>query len=167
MLLKCTYLYFILDLRKDITNSPYHRLGQHDNCAKYFCTGPKVGERNFVPEANETGLMAEIRKIVYRLAANTESLIENTDNNPCEQFNSLINKHIGGKRINYTQGNNYKTRVEAAVVAYNSHNYIRAVQKTIISKSPGKFYTRYSTIFFFNTLYTHPRIWHTINYLYC
>ncbi|KAE9543065.1 hypothetical protein AGLY_002976 [Aphis glycines] len=124
----------IRDLRKDITNSPYHRLGQNDNCANYFCTGPTIGERNFVPEANETGLMAEIRKIVYRLAANTESLIENTDNNPCEQFNSLINKHIGGKRINYTQGNNYKTRVEAAVVAYNSHNYIRAVQKTIISK---------------------------------
>jgi len=93
--------------------------------------------------------MAEIRKIVYRLAANTESLIENTDNNPCEQFNSLINKHIGGKRINFTQGNNYKTRVEAAVVAYNSHNYIRAVQKTIISKSPGKLYSRCSTIFFF------------------
>ncbi|CAI6355909.1 unnamed protein product [Macrosiphum euphorbiae] len=106
----------IRDLRKDITNSPYHRLGQHDNCANYFCTGPKVGERNFVPEAIETGIMAEIRKIVYRLAANTESLIENTDNNPCEQFNSLINKHIGGKRINFTQGNNYKTRVEAAVV---------------------------------------------------
>ncbi|CAI6362985.1 unnamed protein product [Macrosiphum euphorbiae] len=135
----------IRDLRKDITNSPYHRLGQHDNCANYFCTGPKVGERNFVPEAIETGIMAEIRKIVYRLAANTESLIENTDNNPCEQFNSLINKHIGGKRINFTQGNNYKTRVEAAVVAYNSHNYIRAVQKTIISKSPGKFGNKYST----------------------
>lgn len=119
-------------------NSPYHRLGQHNNCAPYFCKGAKVGETNFVPEAEKTNLMADIRNIVYRLAANTESLIENTDNNPCEQFNSLINKHIGGKRINFTQGNNYKTRIEAAVVAFNSKNYIRTVQKKIMSKSPGK-----------------------------
>lgn len=139
------YLNFVLDLRKDIMNSPYHRLGQHDNCAPYFCTGQKVGETNFVPEAERTGLMADIRQIVYRLAANTESLIENTDNNPCEQLNSLINKHIGGKRINYTQGNNYKTRVEAAVVAYNSQNYIRAVQKKIIFKSPGKLNTTHKS----------------------
>jgi len=119
-------------------NSPYHRLGQHNNCAPYFCKGAKVGETNFVPEAETTSLMSDIRNIVYRLAANTESLIENTDNNPCEQFNSFINKHIGGKRINFTQGNNYKTRVEAAVVAFNSKNYIRAVQKKIMSRSPGK-----------------------------
>lgn len=69
--------------RKDIINSPYYRLGQHDKCANCFCTGPKVGETNFVIEAEKTGLMVEIRNnIVYRLASNTESLIENMDNNP-------------------------------------------------------------------------------------
>lgn len=138
MYINSIYIFSILDLRKDIINSPYHRLGQHDNCAHYFCTGPKIGETNYVHEANKTGIMAEIRQIVYRLAANTESLIENMDNNPCEQFNSILNKHIGGKRINFTQGNNYKTRVEAAVVAFNSKNYIRAIQKKMIVKSPGK-----------------------------
>lgn len=75
---------------------------------------------------------------MYRLLANADSLIENVDNNPCEQLNSIINKHVGGKRINYTHKNNYKTRVEAAVLSYNSKNYLRAVNKKITSFSPGK-----------------------------
>jgi len=80
--------------------------------------------------------MVEIKNIIYRLIVNADSLIENADNNPCEQFNSLINKHVRGKRINFTQKNNYKTRVEAAVVAFNSNNYLRTIQKQIISFSP-------------------------------
>lgn len=123
------YFRIVLELRKDISNSPYHRLGQHDNCAQYFCLGPKVGERNLAPEAEKTGMMAEIRSIIFRLSVNADSLIENVDNNPCEQFNSLINKHVGGKRINFTQKNNYKTRVEAAVIGFNSKNYLRTLQK--------------------------------------
>lgn len=119
-------------------NSPYHRLGQHNNCDRYFCSGPKVDEVNFVPESEKTGVMSDIRNSVSRLVANAESLIENVDNNPCEHFNSLINKHVGGKRINFTQSNNYCTRIEAAVVAYNSKNYIRSVQKNMITLSPGK-----------------------------
>ena len=43
--------------------------------------------------------MAEIRNIIYRLSVNADNLIENVDKNSCEQFNSLINKHIGGKEI--------------------------------------------------------------------
>jgi len=101
--------------------------------------GPKVGERNLVPEAEKTGMMAEIRNINFRLSVNADSLIENVDNNPCEQFNSLINKHVGGKRINFTQKNNYKTRVEAAVIGFNSKNYLRTLQKKMITTSPGKY----------------------------
>jgi hypothetical protein len=84
--------------------------------------------------------MAEFRNIVYRLQINSDSLIEDVDNNPCEQFNSLINKHIGGKRINFTQSNNYQTRVHAAIIAYNSGNYIRTINKKIMLKSPGKLF---------------------------
>lgn len=114
-------------LRKDIDNSPYHRFGQHNNCASYFCTGSNAGEINFVPEVEKTGFMTEIRNIIYRLVINADSLIGNVDNNPCEQFNSLINKHIGGKRINFTQSNNYQTCVQAAIVAYNSKDYIKTI----------------------------------------
>lgn len=130
-------MYYILDLRKDISNSVHHRLGDHDKCAPYFCSGPKIGEINLIPEAEKSGMMVHIRSIVYRLTVNADSLLENVDNNLCEQLNSLINKHIGGKRINFTQKNNYNTRVEAAVIAFNSKNYLRSVQKKIIFKSPG------------------------------
>lgn len=84
--------------------------------------------------------MTDIRNIVHRLVIHADSLIESVDTNPCEQFNAIINKHIGAKRINFTQGSNYKTRVEAAVVAFNSKNYIRAIHKKIVTTSPGRKY---------------------------
>lgn len=138
------------ELRRDISNSVYHRLGEHKNCAQYFCSGPKFGEMNLVPDAEKAGMMGHIRNIVYRLSVNADSLIENVDNNPCEQLNSLINKHVGGKRINFTQKNNYTTRVEAAVVAFNSKNYLRVVHKKIVFKSPG---INSKRIYCFNYLY--------------
>jgi len=82
--------------------------------------------------------MLDIKNIVNRLIINADSLIENSNNNPCEQFNSLINKHLGGKRINFTQKNNYKTRVESAVISFNSKNYLRTINKKILTCSPGK-----------------------------
>lgn len=60
------------------------------------------------------------------------------DNNACEQLNSVINKFLGGKRINFTQKSSYSTRVHAAVVSYNSEEYLRAVKRHITHTSPGK-----------------------------
>lgn len=119
-------------------NSLYHRLGQHNKCAVYFCTGPKSSDNNLVPLAEKSKMMTNVNNIVYRLVANADSLLENVDNNPCKQLNSIINKHVGGKRINYTQKNNYKTRVEAEILSYNSKNYLRTIHKKITSISPGK-----------------------------
>lgn len=93
----------ISELQKDISKSPYHRLGQHNNCAVYFCLGTKSGEINIVPLAEQSKMMTSINNFVYRLLTHADSLIENVDNNPCEQLNSVINKHVGGKRINYRQ----------------------------------------------------------------
>lgn len=73
--------------------------------------------------------MTSINNVLYRLLTHADSLIENVDNNPCEQLNSIINKHVGLKRINYNRKNNYKTRVEAAILSYNSKNYLRTLYK--------------------------------------
>lgn len=127
----------IVGLKNDISNSVYHRFGQHDKCDNYFCSGSKDGETNFIPDAEKCGMMREINNVVSRLVNNACSLYEDVDNNLCEQFNSLINKHIGGKRINFSQRYNYKTRVEAAVISFNSKNYLREVHKKITTKSPG------------------------------
>ena len=55
----------------------------------------------------------------------------------CEQFNRVINKYIGGKRINLSQHNAYNTREEAVVISFNSNQYLRAGTKKVIRKSPG------------------------------
>jgi len=65
----------------------------------------------------------------------------NVDNNVCEQFNSVINKYLAGKRINYSQRNSYNFRVEAAVISYNLNGqFLRLLHKNIVNDiSPGNF----------------------------
>lgn len=82
--------------------------------------------------------MTEMSTALRRVVNNSKSLLLDIDNNICEQFNSLINKHIAGKRINFSQKQSYTTRVYAAVVAFNSNgNLIREIHKNITNKSPG------------------------------
>lgn len=128
-------------LKKDITNSYCHIFGQHEKCNVYFCKGPKAEEKNLLLEAN-SDLILELNQIVNRLANNAESLLLNVTNNICEQFNSIVNKHICGKRINFSQRQSYNVRVEAAVLAHNtSGKYIRAIHKNLVNDiSPGKIY---------------------------
>jgi len=77
-------------------------LGQHTNCASYFCEpGTKNNELNLVPEATGSGMMVEIQNCVSRLISKASNLLENKTNNICEQFNSVINKHVGGKRSTF------------------------------------------------------------------
>jgi len=128
---------FFADLKKDLKNAPYHRFGQHQECNSYFCKGSKIGEINMVPEALRCGILLEIDKIMSRLVNNSSSLIEDLDNNICEQFNSIINKYVGGKRINFSQSNNYSTRVKAAIISFNSRTYLCTIHKKIMNFSPG------------------------------
>ncbi|KAL4153670.1 hypothetical protein QTP88_001503 [Uroleucon formosanum] len=131
------------DLANDIMNSPYHILGEHNKCDKYFCKGSKTGDQNLVSIAENCGLMREINMANRRLFNNAQSLLKNVDNNICEQFNSMINKYIGGKRTNLSQKHTYNTRVEAAVIAFNSQSYLRTIHKSITNASPGTFGKRF------------------------
>lgn len=56
-------------------------------------------------------------------AGNVKSLLENQTNNPAEQFNNLVAKYLGGKRINYSLARSYSARVASAVVQYNSSGH--------------------------------------------
>lgn len=123
-----------------MSNGPFHHLGDHTNCKTYFCNDSKTNEWNLVPEAVGGGIMSEIQNCVSRLIVNAESLLENKDNNICEQFNLLINKHVGGKRINFSSCGNYNTCVEAAVVSFNSKQILRKLYKKMTNNfSPGIF----------------------------
>lgn len=142
MLLFITFYLFIwgfLDLKYDITNAPNHRLFDcHKKCAPYFCEKSADKLVDNCKSNENDGIVKEINIIVSRLANNAKSLILDVDNNICEQFNSVINKFLGGKRINYTQRSSYNTRILAAVVSFNSSEYLRAVKKHITQTSPGK-----------------------------
>lgn len=98
-------------------NSFYHILGEHGRCESYFWIGKKNGEVNLVFEAEKCGLVQELTQISTRIAGHSDSLYINVDNNAREQFNSIINKHIAGKRIRFSQRNSYNVRVEAAFVS--------------------------------------------------
>lgn len=88
--------------------------------------------------------MWDIKRKKSRLVNNSSSLIEDVDNNICEQFNPIINKYIGGKRINFSQRNNYFTRVKAAIKAFNSKKYLSTIHKKIMNNSPGNLLNLYS-----------------------
>ncbi|XP_022165265.1 uncharacterized protein LOC111030182 [Myzus persicae] len=84
------------------------------------------------------GLMSDVNSVLRRVVENASNLIYDVTNNACEQFNSVINKYISGKRINFSLKQSYNTRVQAAIISYNtSGNFLRAVHKKLMHKSPG------------------------------
>lgn len=129
--------YYIIDLAKDLQNSPLHVLGIHKKCNDYFVVVKKISKINWVPQAIQNDMLMEINKATNQLVYNSKSLIVDVDNNICEQFNNIINKFIGGKRINLSQRNVYNTRVEATVISFNTNEYLRDITKNIMHKSSG------------------------------
>ncbi|KAK4882827.1 hypothetical protein RN001_006146 [Aquatica leii] len=90
------------NLKNDILNSPYHILGRHQQCQKYFCNGAKDGEEDLVDVYSQCGLLEAITTIVQRLASHASSLLYDTDTNPAETFNSIVAKFMAA--ISYNSG---------------------------------------------------------------
>lgn len=112
----------ISNLEKDIMNAPAHYFGVHTHCKSYFCT--KTSSRAAIDNLHllqANGLYYEVLNLcqVY-FAGNVMSLLENQTNNAAEEFNNLVAKYLGGKRINYSLARIYAARVAIAVVQYNS-----------------------------------------------
>ncbi|KAJ8897144.1 hypothetical protein PR048_002490 [Dryococelus australis] len=104
-------------------------------------------ERNEAPAMKETGILTEMQSAMNRVAHHTNSLIEDVDNNCVEQFNSLVAKTIGEKRINFSMRHSFQVtpgRSQCAVVAHNSKSALhRLVHKTLTNRSPGVFTKKY------------------------
>lgn len=126
-------------LQNDIENSPYHILGDHSKCDSYFCTGNKPQEVNHVPSMILDGSFQRLQDIIRRLKINSKSLIYDLDSNIVEQFNSIIAKFIGGKRINFSSGISYTTRCHNAVVQHNTGIAHQVLHSTIFNNSPNVF----------------------------
>lgn len=126
----------ILNLQKDILNSTRHVFGDHKECEDYYCTPERKSEQNLVPTVPT--LMLKLQNNASKLAFNSRSLLQNFTNNRAEQFNSVVAKVVGGKRVNYSLKGSYQARCYAAVVAFNSGKPQYTLYKTFWGKSPGK-----------------------------
>jgi putative phage-type endonuclease len=77
------------------------------------------------------------------LSVHSRSLLHDIDSNVIEQFDSIVAKFVGGKRINYSKGRSYRARYHAAVVSFNTKRPHYSLHKTIVGKSPLKIKQRF------------------------
>ena len=76
-----------------------HVFGVHNNCAEYFCVKKNSLANNFTLDLNRSGLFSKIMEIFNSLADNAKSLLYDASSNSAENFNSVVAKFIGGKRV--------------------------------------------------------------------
>ena len=132
----------VANLRKDVQNSVHHIFGQHDSCDSNFCSGAKHGEVNMIPEIKKTKMYGDIMSVNRRIMNNASSLLHNVDNNVCEQFNSIINKFLGGKRVNFALRGSYATRCEGAVISANTSEFFTSIHKAMLNNNDSGYITK-------------------------
>ncbi|KAF2890816.1 hypothetical protein ILUMI_15357, partial [Ignelater luminosus] len=74
--------------------------------------------------------MACTNRLVYHAA----SLVKNMTTNTAENYNSVLEKFIGGKEINFSKTGNYETRYHAAAISLNSGGNFHAAVHEAITK---------------------------------
>lgn len=109
------------NLKIDLSNVISHVFGEHKLCSElqYFNCKKKGIEHNYIPSMKECGLFDDIEICLNRLIYNAESLIINMDANIAEQYNAIVCKFVGGKRINFCGRRFYITRCESAAASFN------------------------------------------------
>lgn len=68
----------------------------------YFCTGVKAGEINQIPDMKQCGLWQDIIAAKNLVSHHSDSLIYFVNNNCVENYNSIVAKYTGGKRVNFS-----------------------------------------------------------------
>ncbi len=120
----------IENLRKDILNAPHHAFGDHSKCSDYFCDKKKhANDINSIPEMKKSGMYNSIMQALARLLENAKSLLYNLNTNFPEQFNSVIAKHLGGKRVNFCTGLSYAGRVDCAAISFNTGRLVSSMNQ--------------------------------------
>lgn len=102
---------------------------------KIFLYRRKKKEENLVPNAKT--LFKKIMEHTTQIALHSKSLLYNLNNNRAEQFNSIVAKHVGGKRVNFSLKKSYTARCNAAVVSFNSARPQYVLYKSKFNISPG------------------------------
>ncbi|KAF5292500.1 hypothetical protein FQR65_LT01644 [Abscondita terminalis] len=136
----------IENLKEDIINGPRHIFGDHSKCKeddsvyKYFCSGPKQNELNIYEKFRCSVIFDEFQSALLRVANNSSSLLYDVDNNSVENYNSIVNKLVGGKRINFCKRGSYESRCKAAAISVNNRGaFIDLVQERFDDNIVGRY----------------------------
>jgi len=68
---------------------------------RYFCKVDSTS-KNYVPEMEACSLWKDIIAAKNLVAFHADSLIHNLNNNFVESYNSIVEKFVGGERVNYS-----------------------------------------------------------------
>lgn len=120
-------------LYKDINASIFHAFDIHENCNRQLCQHMGLDDTN--PFFGSL-LWQKIKTVVAQLADKAHSLIEDVDSNVVENFNGVIAKMVGGKRINYAQRRSYQARCAPALISFNTGKLLSTVQRKVYGTSP-------------------------------
>ncbi|KAG8176803.1 hypothetical protein JTE90_003431 [Oedothorax gibbosus] len=91
-------------------------------------------------EIEGTELHYSLMSILNSIAYHSKSLVINATNNiVAEEFNSIIAKFLGGKRINYCLGESYKARCNAVAVSHNTRTPLSEVLGVVKKSRVGKY----------------------------
>lgn len=113
-------------------NAPHHIFGDHSKCSNYFCDREKhKNDVNSIPQMKKSGIYTNIMHALARLLENAKSLLYNLNTNFPEQFNSVIAKHLGGKRVNFCTGLSYEGRVDCAAISFNTMRLVSYMRKFV------------------------------------
>lgn len=126
----------VIKIQRDILNSGKHIFGDHSECDLYYCTEERKNETNQTLEAKT--LILKLQRNISQLAYHSRSLLYNFTTNRAEQFNSIVAKTVGGKRINFSLKESYSVRCHAAVVSFNTGKPQTTLYKCAYQKSPGQ-----------------------------
>lgn len=83
-----------------------------------------------VPAMKGYGLYRDTEIYLKRLRLNTESLILTTNYNLAENYNPIVCKFIGVKRVNYSRRGYHQLKCEVAAISFNTcPEYFRSIYK--------------------------------------
>ncbi|KAJ8671989.1 hypothetical protein QAD02_003248 [Eretmocerus hayati] len=127
-------------LKLEIENIPYHVFGDHRGCRKYkfACDAllPSAKKSiNYVPYFKAYGLFRPLLLPVQKLTLDAESLLEKESNNLAENFNNVVCRYVGGKRVNYALSNQYNARISISVIQFNTHEALTYIFSNLGKKS--------------------------------
>lgn len=85
--------------------------------------------------------MVEINNLVDRVVRKADGLIYNTIINDAENFMSLVAKHNGGKRVNFTKSGSFQRRdLVTSQNYFKGPTWHRSSWKNMVGRSLGKYF---------------------------